>query len=354
VNLLVLLPAFGYHAAARQVGLLAPVLRSLPARPKLHVAALGPDGPLAEPLRAAGVPVHALGTDRRHDPTLPWRLRRLVAELRPDVIHAWRLPALRAAGLLSQLGRRPGRLVVSDPLRGGRAGVLDRWLLRRADAVVAADPAEADAVRHLGVPADRVHTVPLAVAPPVGDPPPLGFELPPDARLAMYVGPPTPAHGFRDAVMALDIFHYVDSDLHLAVVGPGPVPAALRRLIQGVIRFEDRFHRVGPRPDAAALLARADLVWVPSRADCGRLVALEAQAAGRPVVAAAVPGLAALVADGETGLLVPPGDPQALARQTRRLVEDDELAARLGAAARRSAAGRAPEQVAAAYRGFYG
>jgi glycosyltransferase involved in cell wall biosynthesis len=61
-------------------------------------------------------------------------------------------------------------------------------------------------------------------------------------------------------------------------------------------------------------------------------------AAGRPVVASRLPELTEIIVDGETGFLVPPGDKTALARQTRRLLEDADLARRLGEAGRRRAA----------------
>src|SRR5581483_1337666 len=98
-----------------------------------------------------------------------------------------------------------------------------------------------------------------------------------------------------------------------------------------------------------ALLARADVVWVPSLAECGRQVALEAQAAGRPVIASRLPGLAAVVADGKTGLLAPPNDPPTWAALTRRLFDDPELARRLGDAGRAAVSGFTPERAAAAY-----
>jgi glycosyltransferase involved in cell wall biosynthesis len=359
VKLLFLLPDFGYHAAARQVSLLAKALGSLapPARLDVHAAALGPDGPLAAPLRAAGVPVHALGTGRRPDPAAWWRWRRLVAELRPDVVHAWRLPGLRAAGALAALGRlrgrRPFRLVVSEPDRGGRCTAADRRFLSLADAVTAEHPAGADRLQRLGVPADRAHALPPAVAPPPGEPPPLGVPLPPGARLVMCAGSLTATHGFRDALWATDILKYVYPDLHLVIVGDGPERARLRQFARSISRNEVFTHFLPPRPDAAALLRRAEAVWVPSRSECGGQVALEAQAAGRPVVASALPGLAALVRDGETGLLAPPGDPPVWASQTRRLLDDPDLARRIGNAARLIAAEHTSEQIAPAYAVLY-
>src|SRR5437764_855853 len=114
MRVLYLLPDLGYTAAARRVGRLAPALP--PDRFTPHVAMLGRAGPLAEPLRAAGVPVHELG-GRRADPRVLLRLRRLLRELRPDLVHAWRLPAARAAALYAFAGPR---LIVSEADRGGR------------------------------------------------------------------------------------------------------------------------------------------------------------------------------------------------------------------------------------------
>ena len=75
------------------------------------------------------------------------------------------------------------------------------------------------------------------------------------------------------------------------------------------------------------LLAQAAVVWVPSLADSGFGVALQAMAAGRPVVASRWPALAELVVDGETGYLVQPGSKIELAQKTRRLLGDAGLRA---------------------------
>src|SRR3954469_2297001 len=120
MRVLHLLPDLGYSAAARRVSRLAPALPRDRFTP--HVAVLGRAGPFAEPLRAAGVPVHELA-GRPADPRALLRLYRLLRELRPDVVHTWRLPAARAA---APLAFAMPRLIVSAADRGGRSVVLDR------------------------------------------------------------------------------------------------------------------------------------------------------------------------------------------------------------------------------------
>jgi len=90
----------------------------------------------------------------------------------------------------------------------------------------------------------------------------------------------------------------------------------------------------------AACLAAADVVALPSRQEGLGVAALEAMAAGRPVVASRVGGLAEAIVPEETGLLVPPGDPMALATALARLARDPGLRARLGAAGRERVLGR--------------
>jgi glycosyltransferase involved in cell wall biosynthesis len=118
------------------------------------------------------------------------------------------------------------------------------------------------------------------------------------------------------------------------VVGEGPqraeLAAEIRRL--GVTRAVGL---AGERDDVAGLLAQADLFVLPSRSEGLPVSVLEAMAAGVPVVASAVGGVPELVEDGATGLLVPPGDPRALAAAIAKLAGDPALRRRLGAAGRR-------------------
>jgi glycosyltransferase involved in cell wall biosynthesis len=115
------------------------------------------------------------------------------------------------------------------------------------------------------------------------------------------------------------------------IVGDGPdrasVEAGIRRLgLEGRVRLE------GERDDVPALLAASDVFVLSSRSEGLPVSVLEAMAAELPVVASAVGGLGELVVDGETGILVPPGDARALAAALGRLIKDRELRRRFGAA----------------------
>ncbi|MDI6869753.1 MAG: glycosyltransferase [Bacillota bacterium] len=119
----------------------------------------------------------------------------------------------------------------------------------------------------------------------------------------------------------------------LLVAGEGPRGETLR-MLAGQLGLEDQVAFLGHRPDVPALLDLADVVALPSRAEGLSLFLVEALVAGRPVVAARAGGIAEVVEDGKSGLLVPVEDPLALAAAVRRLLTDRSLATRLGEGAR--------------------
>jgi glycosyltransferase involved in cell wall biosynthesis len=96
----------------------------------------------------------------------------------------------------------------------------------------------------------------------------------------------------------------------------------------------DRVRFLGTRDDIPDLLAACDVFALPSLYEGSSLAVLEAMAARRAVIASAIGGTDELIEDGRDGLLVPPGDPEALAAALARLLNDAELRARLAANAR--------------------
>lgn len=117
----------------------------------------------------------------------------------------------------------------------------------------------------------------------------------------------------------------------LWIAGEGPQRTALERLAaaRGLAR---QVRLLGARDDVPELLVACDVFVAPSRREGLGIAALEAMALGRPLVASRVGGLAESVLDEATGLLVPPGDADALASALERLLDDRALAERLGAA----------------------
>jgi glycosyltransferase involved in cell wall biosynthesis len=150
------------------------------------------------------------------------------------------------------------------------------------------------------------------------------------------VGPVLSHKGFREAVWSFDILRHNLPDLQLVLVGPGRDRPQVAEFVKW-LQISPWVRLVGEVETVRPWLEAADLVWVPSLRPGGVCAALEAMAAGKPVLASRLPGLAEVVADQETGILVRPGDKAALARQSRRLLQDDSLRLQMGEAARKRA-----------------
>jgi glycosyltransferase involved in cell wall biosynthesis len=333
-KVLFIISRLSYSGAARQAMLLA---AHLPRdRFEVRLVVIGGTTPWAEELRAGGTAVDVLGRQRSVD-VLPFlRLRSLVREHRPDVVHVWGTEALRAIRLLPGTSGHCRTFASAVLSPGRRAAWLDQFILRRAVEIIAFGEAENRLYSAIGLKDDRAHRVRPAVVVATCPTAPASLPIPPGHLALVLLGPLTPEKGCRDAVWALDILRKVRDDLHLIVVGEGPDRARTQKFAAAIhvlpwVRF------IGNVPDVWPYLEAADMFWAPTLADCGRCGTLEAMAAGLPVVATRWPGLEEIVVEEETGLLVPPGDRAALARQARRLVDDASLRRRLGEAGRRRA-----------------
>jgi glycosyltransferase involved in cell wall biosynthesis len=302
-------------------------------REHVHVCVLGQESPWCHDLRTAGVDVDVLGWKRLLDPRPLFALRKLIARQRPDVIHAWGQQAAWSLILSGCCG--PGALTLSSALPPKRRlSMRECWLPRNAGRVIAIGQAEADSYRRVGVPESRLSVVPPGVKVTETAAPASLKGLPEGARVLLVVGPTAMHKGHREAVWALNVMRCLYDDVHLVIVGRGPDEERMRRFGE-IIRVSEWVHYAGEVADVGPWLARADVVWVPSLREGGRQTALEAMAAGRPVVASRLPGLAEVIDDGRTGYLVTPGDKAELCRQTRILIEHAELRREMGEAGRR-------------------
>ena len=246
---------------------------------------------------------------------LPLMLRELRRAARrasrdADLVHAHWLPL---GGIAMRLGRPfVVQLWGTDVELARRAPWLARRILSRARLTLCASNALADAARELGAREVRV------IGSGVEMPPSVGEEARP--LEVLYAGRLSQEKGILDLLAASD------NGMKLTIAGDGP----LRDRVPGALGFVSH-DKLGPLYDRAAVVA------VPSHREGFGVVCAEAMAHGRPVVAGAVGGLLDLVVHEETGLLVPPRDVEALRAALHRLLDDDELRARLGANARRRA-----------------
>jgi len=244
-----------------------------------------------------------------------------------DLVHAHWLPV--AAVALATGKPVVVQLWGTDVELARRAPALARLLLRRVRLVVCASTMLAEAGRALG--ARNVRVIPSGVNIPerVGE-----EEEPP---YVLYAGRLSPEKGVTELVEAATGFP-------LVVAGDGP----LRERVPGALGFL-------PRPELEPLYERAAVVACPSYREGFGVACAEAMAHGKPVVASRVGGLLDLVVDGETGLVVEPGDVEGLRNALARLLGDRELRRRLGEAGRRRAIerlswGEVTEALVKAYR----
>lgn len=286
----------------------------------VDVRFLGLDDPARAPdpfYEGLTVPFERLPAPRDIDPRLAQQVRRLTR--RADVVHTH----LVHADVYGALGAR--RLVSTkhndDPFRAGGFRFVERALARRASRVIAITAALARfQVERVGLPASKVEVVhygldDLPAAWGANGPDAVSTE----ARILLAVCRLEPQKGIDVALRALPAVVGRHPRAELVVLGEGPQRAKLEELARslGVAA-----HFPGRVPDVSAWLRRADVLVHPVRWEGFGLALLEAMLASLPVVASRVSAIPEIVVDGETGLLVPPDDPAALAAAITRVLDE--------------------------------
>ena len=296
----------GDHARVIRVGLPVRLFRQL----------YGPQAAIIAPILAARadvVHVH-LGEDLAVLPVgaAAARLHRLplVLTVHTSLRHTLVVGDLRSA-ILKTLG-----------------GPIELWGERSAEAVVVITPRLYRLLVSEGVEEDRVHLIPPGVNPSLFEGP---FEDPFSGvgkPRVLFVGRLALQKGVGTLVAAAELID--DPSVQVILVGDGPERPALERKAKqtGVV---DRLRFVGfvAHEELPAAMSHADLLVLPSLYEELGTVLLEAMQAGLPIVASKTGGIPDVIEDGVNGLLVPPGDPEALARAVNRLLADRGLARRL-------------------------
>ncbi|MEW5854077.1 MAG: glycosyltransferase [Myxococcota bacterium] len=293
---------------------------------RVEVVALKQLGLAAAPLLSSGIPCNALGAPETPGVGLVSTVSVLSAHLRKrsaDVIHAWLASGCAAVHLATspEQPRVYGIQVTDTPppavcaLLASGSGPHVQW-------VAASRAAAASWSRAVPGSAATMRVIPNTVeveAPPVPEPP--------GAR-PLFLGRFAHQKGLDVLLRAL-----VDTDLVVDIRGAGPEEARLRAMARE-LGVEQRANMPGPTANPLTALSNASFLVLPSRSEGMPLVVMEAMASARPVVATAVGGTDEVVLHEETGLLVPPEDPDALRNAMLRLSHDAKLRERLGRAGR--------------------
>jgi glycosyltransferase involved in cell wall biosynthesis len=291
----------------------------------------------------------------RRDLRAVWALARIIREFRPRILHTHTAKA-GAVGRMAALvaGDAAPPLVVHtfhghvlrgyfDPARTLGFRLLECWLARHSTALIAVSPEVRDDLVALGVaPPERFAVVRL------------GIEL--EQRLALdgdvgrdeqrrllgispacfvvgWVGRMAAVKRIDDVLVAFQKLCEQGVEACLCLVGDGPNRAEVERRAQalGIVR---RTLFLGYQEEIAPLYAAFDAMILPSASEGTPVSAIEALAAGRPVVATRVGGVPDVVRDGVDGFLVELGDIDAMAERLRQLAADRALATRMGRAGR--------------------
>ncbi len=224
------------------------------------------------------------------------------------LVSVWDLTAVRYPELCTSTSRRYPALVQRAVDEGA-------WVHTGAASVAA------EIIDHFGVDPRRVRVIPPGVEPAVAPVQPAPAAPSPPYLLGL--GTSEPRKDFPGLVAAFDELADIHANLELRIAGPpGWGESQLQRAIAGA-RHRDRVRRLGWVEDIGRLLAGAAVFVYPSRYEGFGLPPLEAMACGVPVVATAAGSLPEVL--GEAALLVPPGDPAALAAAIDRVLTDDTL-----------------------------
>jgi glycosyltransferase involved in cell wall biosynthesis len=339
VKVCLMIGQLGLGGTEKQVVLLARGLRDRGI--DTNVLVLFEGGPREGALRSAGVSVVHLGFARfstaRNAPRNAAAFLGLVRRLRrdrPDVLHAFLFHTYIVAAPAARLARVPilvaGRRSLGVFTEGRRLLLLiERLATKATDLLIANAHAVAENTRRQErVPAGKITVVYNGL-------PEAAFaEFPPAIvetkhPVVLCVANLKSYKGHRHLLDAVAFLHARDRPCTLVLAGEGDERPALEQQAARLgidVRFLGACVEVGP------LLARADVVVLSSLHEGMSNAVMEAMAAGRPIVATGVGGTPELL-DGR-GVLVPPGDPVALAAAIERLLIDPDYGSRLGAQAR--------------------
>ncbi len=352
IRILYMIDALGFGGAERQLVRFLQHLNRDRYDPSVCALSVRQGNVNADDIRQSGLDVNLVRVHRLLDPLGFLRLKRHLRARRPALVHTHLDFSATLGGTACRKLGIPHITTLhtlGDPPRGTRAlwrqRLLYRVLSRSCDQIIAVsqsvrehhlkrsnlDPGKIVTV-HNGIDlqqfARQSQTDREAAR--------RSFNIPFDAPLITTVAVLRPAKGIQHLIEAMPTMAKALPAIRVLVVGSGPNELMLKAQATA-LGVADRITFAGHRDDVPHLLTASDLFVLPTLRDSLPTVIIEAMAAGTPVVASDVDGVAEMIEDGVTGLLVPPSNPSKLADACLRLLNQPNLSSSIAHAARRAA-----------------
>ena len=305
----------------------------------LNVCFLREPHPAAEVLRGHGIEPTFLSA-RKWDPRVLSRIASIAREHRCRIVHASGIKATLAARIVSRKVGAAAIVHVHDFVYPGTlVSILQRVFSRPSDLGICVSQAVREVavtgyhirpdrlrVVHNGIRLEEIRNVDPASRVRIRK----TLDISPESSVLAMVARMYPVKGHRQMLEMMPLITKRKPDVVLVLAGDGPEMPDCQALASE-LGVRDRVRFLGHRSDVPQLLMASDLVVMPSQKEGLGLAAIEALAAGRPVVGFAVGGLPEVINDGANGRLVAPGDHNAFVDAVVSLLDDPQRLSAYGA-----------------------
>ena len=335
-----IIPTLDQGGAEKQLSLLA---RGLDRNEfDVSVIVLTRTGPRETELVDSGIPVHHINKKSKLDPFAWLRLRKLLKQLKPDVVHTW-LFAANAYGRTAALSAKIPVILGSersvDLWKNAFQFWIDRLIAKRTHGITVNCQGTIDLYSRHGIDPKSFHLIPNGIEP--SEPSKLnraqacermGVQV--EKKIIVSIGRLWAQKGYKDMLWAAELLRVMREDICYVIIGDGPDRERLE-LYRDNIRGASQIFFLGHRTDARELLPHCEILWNGSLHEGQSNVILEAMQSGVAVVASDIPGNRELIQHDLTGLLYPVGNVDDLTRYSNQLLNDESRRKKMTADAKK-------------------